>query len=66
MVRVNIKQMVAWAVALAVLVLFLLAMGPLGNFAAFGASGIASIITGVCLFLVGGVAAVVAMYWGRK
>lgn len=62
----NTKQMVAWAVVLAVVVLFFLGLGPLGNFAQFGASVIAGILATIGLFTVGGIAAVVAIYWGRK
>ena len=62
----NIKQMVAWAVALAVVVIFLLGIGPLGNYSAFGASGIASILAGIGLFFVGAVAGIVAIYWGQE
>ncbi len=62
----KIKQMVAWAVVAAVVVIFLMALSPLGNFANFGVSGIAGILTTSGLIMVGVVAAVVAMYWGRK
>jgi hypothetical protein len=63
---VNVKQMVAWAVALAVVVIFLLGLGPLGNFSIFGVSGAAGILAGIGLFFVGAVAAVIAIYWGKE
>ena len=62
----NIKQMIAWAVALAVVVIFLLGLGPLGNYSVFGASGVAGILATIGLFFVAGVAAVVAIYWGKE
>jgi hypothetical protein len=62
----KIRQMVAWAVVLAVVVLFFLGLGPVGNFSLFGASGIAGILVTLGFILVAGVAAVVAIYWGRK
>ncbi len=63
---VKIPQMILWAVVLAVLVIFFLGLGPVGNFSVFGASGIAGILATLSFFLTAGVAAVVAIYWGRK
>jgi hypothetical protein len=65
-VCVNTKRMVAWVTALAVLVIFLLGVGPLGNYSIFGASGITGILANIGLFCVGGIAVVVAIYWGKK
>jgi len=65
-ISAKIRQLVAWTVALAVVVIFLLGLGPLGNFSAFGASGIAGILANIGLFFVGGVAVVVAIYWGKE
>ena len=62
----NIKKMIAWAVALAVAVIFLLGLGPLSDFAAFGASGVTGVLAGIGLFFVGAVAVVVAIYWGKE
>ena len=62
----NIKQVVAWAVALAVVVIFLLGLGPLGNIAVFGISGVAGILATIGLFFIGGLAAIIAIYWGRE
>lgn len=62
----NIKQMVAWATVVAVVVIFLLGIGPLGSFAVLGASSVASILANIGLFFVGAVAAIVAIYWGRR
>ena len=66
MVNVKIRQTIAWAVAFAVLVIFFLGLGPVGNFSVFGASGIAGILATLGFFFIAGIAAVVAMYWGRK
>jgi hypothetical protein len=65
-IKMNIKRMVAWAVALAVLVIFLLGLSPLGNLSVFGISGVAGILAIIGLFFVGAVAAVVAIYWGKE
>ena len=62
----NNKVLAAWAVALATVVVFLLGLSPIGNFAEFGTGGIASILFGVALLLVGVIAAVVAYYWGAE
>lgn len=62
----KIKTLVAWAVVLAVLVIFFLGLGPVGNFSVFGASGIAGILATLGFFFIAGVAAVVAIYWGRE
>ena len=66
MVGVKIKTLIAWAVVLAVLVIFFLGLGPVGNFSVFGASGIAGILATLGFFFIAGVAAVVAIYWGRE
>lgn len=66
MVSVKIKTLIAWAVVLAVLVIFFLGLGPVGNFSVFGASGIAGILATLGFFFTAGVAAVVAIYWGRE
>jgi hypothetical protein len=65
-VSVKIKTLIAWAVVLAVLVIFFLGLGPVGNFSVFGASGIAGILATLGFFFTAGVAAVVAIYWGRE
>ena len=62
----NNKRMAAWAVALSAVVVFLLGLSPIGNFAEFGTGGIASILLGVALLLVGVIAAIVAYYWGAE
>jgi len=66
LVSLKTKTLVAWAVVLAVLVIFLLGLGPVGNFSVFGASGIAGILATLGFFFTAGVAAVVAIYWGRE
>ena len=66
MVSVKIKTLIAWTVVLAVLVIFFLGLGPVGNFSVFGASGIAGILATLGFFFTAGVAAVVAIYWGRE
>jgi hypothetical protein len=65
-VSVKIKTLIAWTVVLAVLVIFFLGLGPVGNFSVFGASGIAGILATLGFFFTAGVAAVVAIYWGRE
>ncbi len=62
----GVRKWLAWAVALAVVVIFLLGLGPLANLAAFGLTAVASIFACIALFFIGAVAAVVAIYWGRK
>jgi hypothetical protein len=65
-VGLNNKKMIAWTVVLAVAGIFLLGLGPLGNFWVFGASGVVGILATIGFFFVAGVAAVVAIYWGRE
>ncbi len=60
------KTLVAWTVVLAVVVIFFLGLGPVGSFSVFGASGIAGILATMGFFFTTGVAAVVAIYWGRE
>jgi hypothetical protein len=60
------RRGLAWAVALAVIAIFLLGLSPLGNLSIFGLTATASILASMGLFFVGVVAAVVAIYWGRK
>lgn len=60
------KQTVAWWVAGAVVTLFLLGIGPLAGFAALGADSVAGLLINLGLFFVGVVAAIVAIYWGKR
>lgn len=62
----KLKSLIAWTVVLAVVVIFFLGLGPVGNFSVFGASGIAGILATLGFFFTAGVAAVVAIYWGRE
>jgi hypothetical protein len=58
--------MLAWAAALAVIVIFLLGLSPLGDLKNLGTLGFTSILYGFGLVCVGVVAVVVAIYWGRE
>ncbi len=62
----GVRKWLVWAAALAVVVIFLLGLGPLGNFSVFGLDASTSILASIGLFFVGVVAAVVAIYWGRE
>ncbi len=57
------KRTIAWWVAAAVVVIFLLGIGPLGDYALLGGANALSFMTGVILLFVGAVAAMVALYW---
>jgi hypothetical protein len=60
------KKIVAWSVVAAVLAVFLLGIVPMGNYAAFGANSAIVILVNIGLFFVAVMAAVVALYWGRR
>ena len=60
------KQAIAWWVAAAVAVIFLLGLSPLGDYAALGGANAVSFTTGVILLFIGAIAAIAALYWGRN
>jgi hypothetical protein len=62
----NVKQMVVLAAVLAVAVIFLLGLAPMGSIAVFGASGVTGVLTGISILFVGAVAAMIAIYWNKK
>ena len=59
------KQSIAWWVAAAVLTIFLLGIGPLGDYASLGGANAVSLMTGIILLFTGAIAAAVALYWER-
>jgi hypothetical protein len=57
------KQSIAWWVAAAVAAIFLLGVGPVGNYGTLGGLNALTVMTGIILLFVGAIASIVALYW---